>query len=68
VTIDTSSFASFKSCLNAVAQLVTCMSPFEWGWNLLPNVLNCCCKIRLTLNGQPNFLDLPPHNSLGIVG
>jgi hypothetical protein len=50
------------------AQSVTCPSPFERGWPPLPNAPNCCSKTRPTLNGSPNIVNLPPHNSLGIVG
>jgi hypothetical protein len=50
------------------AQLVTCSSPFERGWILLRSVSNCYNKIWLTLNDPPNLVDLPPHNSLRIVG
>ncbi len=50
------------------AQLVTCLSPFEMGWTQLQNVLSCCNKTRLTPNGPPNFVGLPPHNFLRIVG
>jgi hypothetical protein len=50
------------------ALLVTCPSPFERGWTQLRNAPTCCNKTRLTPNGPPNFVDSPPHNSLGIVG
>ncbi len=50
------------------AQLVTCPSPFERGWTQLRSVSSCCNKTRLIPSGPPNPVDLPPHNSLGIVG